>query len=150
MARKDRTDILPFSAGGRRRSRRLVAGVAASVASLGLVAACGTSSHTGSVPTTGPASSRRSGPAVTGTTLTIKNFAFSPSSLTVSAGATVTVRNDDSATHTVTAVNPHQGAFNTGNVGPGGTVTFTAPSSPGSYPYICMIHQFMHGTLTVQ
>ena len=86
------------------------------------------------------------GTTITGTSITIKNFAFSPSTLTVAAGARVTVHNDDSATHTVSAVS---GAFNTGDVAPGGTVTFTAPATAGTYPYICMIHQFMHATVVV-
>ncbi len=87
------------------------------------------------------------GTTITGTSITIKNFAFSPSTLTVTAGTRVTVHNDDSATHTVSAVS---GAFNTGDVAPGGTVTFTAPATAGTYPYICMIHQFMHATVIVR
>ena len=86
-----------------------------------------------------------SGPA-TPDTIVIKNFAFSPSNLTVAPGATVTVMNEDSTAHTVTATN--QG-FDTGNIGAGATKTFTAPSKAGSYGYICNIHQYMTGTLTV-
>jgi plastocyanin len=41
-------------------------------------------------------------------------------------------------------------AFDTGDVSPGRTVTFTAPSKPGSYSYICDIHQYMAGTLIVK
>ena len=91
-----------------------------------------------------------SGQAVTGTTITIKNFAFSPSTLTVGAGANITVHNIDSATHTVPSSTASRAAFTTGDVGPGGTVTFTAPTKAGTYPYVCMIHQFMHGTLVVR
>jgi plastocyanin len=117
----------------------------------GLLTACGSSGHSSSTPTSaGATSATSSGSAVTGTVITIKNFAFSPSTLTVSAGAKVTVHNTDSATHTVTASDPHSGAFDTRDVGPGGTVTFTAPAAPGTYSYICMIHQFMHGTVVVR
>lgn len=84
---------------------------------------------------------------MTGTTITIKNFSFSPSTLTVAPGATVTVHNEDPATHTVTA---DSNAFNTGDIGSGRTVTFKAPTAPGTYPYICMIHQFMQATLVVR
>lgn len=114
----------------------------------GFIAACGSSSHStaNQTPTTS-APSGSGAPAAAETTITIKNFAFSPSTLTVAAGATVTVHNDDSATHTVTA---NSKAFNTGDIGPGGTVTFKAPVTAGTYPYICMIHQFMHGTLVVK
>jgi plastocyanin len=113
----------------------------------GVIAACGSSHSTSDQTPTASAHSGSPGPAATGTTITIKNFSFSPSTLTVAAGATVTVHNDDSATHTVTA---NSKAFNTGEVAPGGTVTFKAPATAGSYPYICMIHQFMHGTLVVK
>jgi plastocyanin len=66
--------------------------------------------------------------------------------MTAKAGSTITVKNIDSATHTVTADN---NAFNTGNIDSGQTKTFTVPSNPGSFPYHCSIHPFMHGTLTV-
>ena len=78
----------------------------------------------------------------------IDNFAFSPVSLTVNPGQVVTVANHDSTTHTLTATTGN--AFNTGDIAPGATATFTAPTKPGSYPYICSIHQFMHGTLIVR
>ncbi|WP_225448675.1 cupredoxin domain-containing protein [Streptacidiphilus sp. P02-A3a] len=79
--------------------------------------------------------------------MTIHNFAFSPATLTVTPGEKVTVVNQDSTAHTVTATGTK--AFDTGDVAPGATATFNAPSTAGSYPYICTIHQFMHGTLTV-
>jgi plastocyanin len=132
------------------RPLRPLLAVAALVVSVGLLAACGSSSHSSASPTTTSTPAQGSGPAITGTTITIKNFAFSPSTLTVAAGATITVHNNDSATHTVTAADPHSGLFTTGDVAPGGTVTFTAPATPGTYPYICMIHQFMHGALNVR
>ena len=80
------------------------------------------------------------------TTITIQNFAYRPATITVKAGSTITVKNQDSATHTVTADN---NAFDTGNISGGASKTMTAPSTPGSFPYHCTIHPFMHGTLTV-
>ncbi|MFC1405610.1 MULTISPECIES: cupredoxin domain-containing protein [Streptacidiphilus] len=77
----------------------------------------------------------------------ISDFTFAPSALTVSPGQTVTVVNHDSSTHTVTAGDK---SFDTGDIAPGKSGSFTAPTKPGSYPYICTIHQFMHGTLTVR
>lgn len=87
--------------------------------------------------------------APVGDAIVIKNFAFTPSTLTVAPGATVTVHNEDSATHTVTATGSSR-VFDTKDIPSGGTATFTAPSSPGSYAYICEIHQFMDGTLNVR
>lgn len=127
----------------------------ATVAVMGLVpglAACGGggSSSSGTTTTGRPsATTATSASAATtpgGSTITIRNFAYQPVIATVKAGTTITVKNADSATHTVTADNS---AFDTGNISGGGTKTFTAPSRPGSFPYHCTIHPFMHGTLTV-
>ncbi|MDH6577855.1 cupredoxin domain-containing protein [Kitasatospora sp. MAP5-34] len=78
--------------------------------------------------------------------ISIKNFLFSPVTLTVQPGATVTVVNNDSTAHTLTASDK---SFDTGAIDAGKSATFTAPTKPGSYPYSCSIHPFMHGTLTV-
>lgn len=83
-----------------------------------------------------------------GTRITIQDFKFQPASLTVSAGAKVTVVNKDTTTHTVTA--SKGGSFDTGDIAPGRSATFTAPSEPGDFPYTCTIHPFMKGTLTVE
>jgi plastocyanin len=80
-------------------------------------------------------------------TITIKNFDFSPMKLKASPGEKITVHNADSVTHTLSAVKGQ--AFNTGNIPAGGTKSFKAPMHPGSYSYICDIHQFMHGTIVV-
>lgn len=64
-------------------------------------------------------------------------------------GATVTVHNEDSTTHTLTD-KADQKLFSTGDVGSGQTKTFTAPIKAGSYAYICLIHPFMAGTLVVK
>jgi plastocyanin len=77
--------------------------------------------------------------------ITIKDFKFSGTS-SVKPGASVMVTNRDSEAHTITA--DAAGGFNV-KVDPGKSVTFTAPSEPGSYPYHCDFHSNMHGTLTV-
>jgi plastocyanin len=94
------------------------------------------------------AASSGSATAVSGSQIVIDDFKFSPSSLTVSPGQKVTVMNKDSTTHTLTATSGK--AFDTGDIASGASGSFTAPSTPGSYPYICTIHQFMHGTLVVK
>lgn len=75
--------------------------------------------------------------------VTIENFTFTSSP--VAAGSTVTVKNKDSMTHTVTA---DKGEFSV-TVNSGSTATFTAPTKPGTYKFHCNIHPTMHGTLTV-
>jgi plastocyanin len=104
-----------------------------------LLAACGSSSPKAN---SSPPSSSSGG-----TSITISNFMFEPMSLTVAPGATVKVTNKDSATHTLTAAG---GQFNTGEIDQNHTKSFTAPSQPGTYHYICNIHQYMMGTITVK
>ena len=136
-----------------RHQRAQPVGARRSVAVLALLAlaalggACGSSGHAANSP---GAATGAAGTGTSNTTIVIKNFAFEPASLTVNPGATVTVRNEDPTTHTLTAISPHDKVFDTGDVAAGATKTFTAPDAPGSYPYICEIHQFMHGTLTVK
>ena len=111
------------------------------VASL-LFAACGggggAPSHT---------SSQGAGTAAATDTVTISNFMFAPMTASVAPGATVTVVNKDAVTHTLSATG---GQFDTGDIGPDQTKTFTAPTKPGSYHYICNIHQYMMGTIKVR
>jgi plastocyanin len=79
--------------------------------------------------------------------ITISNFMFSPMSDEVAPGATVSVTNSDGVTHTLSATG---GQFNTGQIGSHQTKTFRAPSTPGTYHYICQIHQYMMGTIVVK
>ncbi|MER8104871.1 cupredoxin domain-containing protein [Kitasatospora sp. NPDC094016] len=98
----------------------------------------------------GPAGSRTSaapsGPAPSEARITIKDFQFQPAHLTVHPGQSITVVNEDSTAHTVTASDK---SFDTKTVNGGASATFTAPEKAGGYPYICTIHQYMHATLTV-
>ena len=101
-----------------------------------------------SAPTSkGASAGPSSGSATTGTQITISNFMFSPMALTVSPGATVSVTNMDSSMHTLTATD---GQFNTGDVTQNQTKTFKAPMQAGTYHYICNIHQYMMGSITVK
>jgi plastocyanin len=75
----------------------------------------------------------------------IKSFTFTPPK-SVKAGAKVEVRNEDSATHTVTA---DDGSFDTKDVSAGGEASFTAPSTPGTYKFHCNIHSSMTAELVV-
>ncbi|MFO1533636.1 MAG: hypothetical protein ABR562_08105 [Thermoplasmatota archaeon] len=86
----------------------------------------------------------RVGAAPAGATLTIRGFAFVPGTLSAAPGATVSVTNEDSTKHTATGT-----GFDTGDIQPGATRTFTAPSTPGDYPVSCAYHSSMHATLHV-
>ncbi len=96
-------------------------------------------------PTSG--STAANSPASSTAAITISGFAFG-APLVVPAGATVTVTNMDSAEHTVTA--DTGSAFDVEIKGSGGTATFTAPSTPGTYAFHCKYHPNMHGSLTVK
>ncbi len=89
---------------------------------------------------------KETGAVATGAKIEIKSMKHSPSVLTVKPGAVVTVTNGDLAGHTVTS---DTGLFDTGIVSNGKSVTFTAPMTPGSYPYHCTPHPSMTGTLVV-
>jgi plastocyanin len=115
------------------RGRFLV--VLAVLLSFGVVA-CGSSTS----------DSTRAAPAAKNM-IVIKNFSFAPMDLTVAPGTKVTVKNEDAATHTLSASKKQ---FDTGDITQGATRTFTAPATPGTYTYICNIHQYMQGTLTVK
>jgi plastocyanin len=111
-----------------------------------LLSACGGGSG-GKASTSGTTGGSSATSGTSGTHVTISNFMFSPMDLSVAPGATVSVTNKDSATHTLTATG---GQFNTGNITQNQTKTFTAPTKAGTYHYICNIHQYMMGTITVR
>jgi len=130
------------------------AGLMVAAAAL-LLAACGGGSSPSSAPATTSTSTSGSSSGSTSATssatgsssITISNFMFEPMTLDVAPGATVKVTNDDSSTHTLTATG---GQFDTGAIAQNQTKTFTAPSKPGQYHYICNIHQYMMGTIDVK
>ncbi|MGH8861682.1 MAG: cupredoxin domain-containing protein [Jatrophihabitantaceae bacterium] len=123
--------------------RAALVALAGAVALLAL-AGCGSTGKPAVHSDTSRSTARTGGGAAT---VTIKNFSFSPGTLTVKAATTVTVINKDAVTHTLTAA--AKSTFDTGDIAAGKTVTFRAPTNPGAHPYICEIHQYMHGTLTV-
>ena len=89
-------------------------------------------------------------PAVAGTQISIKGFAFNPNQPSVAKGATITWSNDDGTTHTVTSGVPGtlSGKFDQ-RVEPGKTFSFTFSES-GTYDFFCNIHNSMRGTITVK
>jgi plastocyanin len=72
--------------------------------------------------------------------------AFSPATVTISAGGSVTFRNDDDRAHTVTATD---GAFNSGSISQGGSWKRTFKQA-GTFSYLCAIHPEMNGKVVVK
>jgi plastocyanin len=92
------------------------------------------------------ATSANSAP-VAGNAVQIKNFAFSPATLTVKAGTTVTWTNQDTDAHTVTSTGSG-GPLKSAALSTGQTYTYTFTTA-GTYSYLCTIHPFMTATVTV-
>ena len=72
--------------------------------------------------------------------------AYTPDDLNVPVGTTVTWMNTDSLPHTSTSNAP---GWNSGTVAPGGQFSF-AFQTAGTFPYHCMIHPGMVGTVIVR
>ncbi len=79
-------------------------------------------------------------------TVTISDFKFTPDTVTVNEGDTVTFNNDGPTVHTATA---DDGSFDTGSLreGESGSATFT---QAGTITYFCQPHPFMKGSVVVQ
>lgn len=76
--------------------------------------------------------------------VTIAGFAFSPKTVTVNVGDTVTWTNDDTVTHTATSA----GNFDTGSIG-GGAAKGVTFQKAGTFAYVCSVHSSMTGTVVV-
>lgn len=76
----------------------------------------------------------------------IQGMAFSPSTIPVTAGTTITWTNKDGVAHTVTS---NTGLFDSGSISNSGTYSHMF-STVGTFPYICTIHPSMTATVVVK
>lgn len=97
------------------------------------------------------------GSAGTARTVTIKNqpghdpYGFAPKTLTIATGTRVVWQNRSSQPHTVTASGDRP-YFSSGVrtlIKPGHSWSFTF-KKPGRYPYYCIVHPWMKGTVVVR
>jgi plastocyanin len=119
-----------------------LASVAVIAASLGILGCSKDSSNP-----SGTSSSSQNPQPSQSNTVTMINISYSPSTLTVSKGTTVTWQNNDGVTHTSTS---DDGLWDTGNIAPRTSkgVTF---SNAGTFKYHCTIHgPNMSGTIVVR
>ena len=100
------------------------------------LAACGSSGDD-----TSAQAAKASGPAVSA-----QDNSFSPGTLKVHVGDTVTFTNDGGVDHTVTATSGAK--FDSGSLAPGATFKFTAEKA-GTVSYVCTFHPGMQGTIEV-
>jgi plastocyanin len=82
-----------------------------------------------------------------GASVTINNYKFTPKSIAVKPGTTITWHNkQDDDDHTVTA---DDGSFDTGVIKHAGGSASLTFDTEGTFAYHCTIHSFMHGTVVV-
>jgi len=78
--------------------------------------------------------------------VTIANFAFSPASIVVAVGSTVTWTNTDGTAHTTTS---DASGWDSGALAQNASFSHTF-TTKGTFAYHCTFHSNMHGTVTVQ
>ncbi len=99
-----------------------------------------------SMPMSSPSTGAADAP-VTGDAVAIENFAFSPATLKVKAGTTVTWTNQDTDAHTVTSAGSG-GPLHSPALATHATYSYRF-TKPGTYAYLCTIHPFMTATVEV-
>jgi predicted secreted protein with PEFG-CTERM motif len=80
------------------------------------------------------------------------NTCFIPSTVVITAGGTITWENTDNAAHTASSGTPEggpDGVFDSSLMMVNGSFSFTFDSA-GTYPYFCMVHPWMQGTVIVE
>jgi plastocyanin len=109
-------------------------------------------------------------PAAAPKAMSIKGFAFTPATIEVTKGTTVTWTNEDTVPHTVTtgiapptfpplpsgasptpfpSLSSGDGKVNSGRIEPAGQFSFTF-NDTGTFNYFCAVHPAMKATLTVR
>jgi OOP family OmpA-OmpF porin len=109
-----------------------------------VLSACASGGSSTTTPATGGGSAPAPAASGGGATVTEANLAFSPTSVTVKVGDTVTFENKDSAPHDVKI-----DGQDLGNQAPGATVTWKATKA-GTFPFSCTIHPSMTGQVVVE
>ena len=96
-------------------------------------------------PTPTTAAPDDNGGGASATQAKIENFAFDPKQITAKVGESVSWKNDDGTTHTVTA---DDGSFDSGNLASDKTFSQTFDKA-GTFKYHCALHASMTGTVVV-
>jgi plastocyanin len=136
--------------------RKLLTGAGSLLITVGSLAGCSAASESAATTPTSMAT------APAGPVINLSSLMFNPATTTVKVGTTVTWRNDEPITHTVTSgrfigidkttglrsSQKPDGTFNATLSGKGKTFSFTF-TKPGDYTYYCDIHQGMNATIKV-
>jgi plastocyanin len=118
------------------KNRKLYSTILVLLISATVITSCSKGSSYNSTTTPPPAAN----------SVSIVNMSFSPATLSVTVGTTVTWTNNDNMTHTVTSDTT---AFDSGNLTVGSKYTKVF-SVAGTYEYHCTIHPTMKGSIVVK
>jgi amicyanin len=110
--------------------------------------ASSSSTTSGSTSTTNSDNSSADSTPVAATAVKIQNFAFSPATIKVKVGDTVTWTNEDSIGHTVTADNNTADGPKSELLEKGKSYSFKFTKA-GTFAYHCSTHPYMKGTVQV-
>jgi plastocyanin len=112
-----------------------------------LLAGCGQgAAASGAAAMPAPAATQPTSVPPAGAQVTIDNFSFTPSTLAIAAGQTVTWINHDDVPHTVTA---QDHAFSSAGLDTDDAFTHQFTNA-GTYVYYCTIHPKMTATIIVR
>ncbi len=98
----------------------------------------------GSVPPA-PTPTTIAAPVTANGDVRIADFSYAPSTIAITAGSSLTFVNTGAARHSATA---QDGSFDTGLIARGATARTRFPTA-GTFPYFCVIHPNMKGTILV-
>lgn len=119
------------------------------VAAIIFTAVVGIVAAKNNMKTTLPPAASASSIAATPNAVTIANYEFKPTPVTVKVGTTVTWTNSDIARHSIVSDDPQSQFAPHGDlINQDGKYTFTF-TKPGTYKYHCEPHPYMHGTVVV-
>jgi len=106
--------------------------------------------HTSQQPPPAPPITPISQAPVSANTITIKNFAFDPQTLTVNAGSTVRWVNYDSVTHRIVFIDTAGRDTDVDSNPLSASQSWSSKfDQPGTYDYYCTIHTDMKGKIIV-
>jgi amicyanin len=86
-------------------------------------------------------------PQASAAAVSVDNFTFTPQTLTVKPGTTVTWTNKDDIPHGVASSNNAFAKSKALDTDDSYSFTF---ATPGTYAYFCYVHPFMKGTIVVE
>ncbi|MDQ3692840.1 MAG: cupredoxin family copper-binding protein [Chloroflexota bacterium] len=98
--------------------------------------------------TPGPDGTPLATPDVNEIVIAMESFEFNPEFVTIPVDTSIVWTNRDSVAHTADASDDPQ-TFDSGNIAPGERYSHSF-DTPGTFPYVCIYHGNMRGTIVVE